>query len=43
LNLGIAFQESGNATRAAEQYRRVLEIAPQSSREYQAAAALLGR
>ena len=41
LNLGIAYQESGNAAKAAEQYRRVLELAPRGSREYQAAATLL--
>ena len=41
LNLGIAYQESGNPTKAAEQYRRVLELAPHGSREYQAAATLL--
>ncbi|HEU4590731.1 MAG TPA: tetratricopeptide repeat protein, partial [Steroidobacteraceae bacterium] len=41
LNLGIAYQESGNLAKAADQYRRVLEMAPHGSREYQAAAALL--
>ena len=41
LNLGIAYQESGNTAKAAEQYRRVLELAPHGSREYQAAATLL--
>ena len=40
LNLGIAYQESGNPTKAAEQYRRVLEVAPHGSREYQAAQTL---
>jgi len=43
LNLGIAYQESGNSDRAAEQYRRVLEVAPPRSREYQAASALLNK
>jgi arylsulfatase A-like enzyme/Flp pilus assembly protein TadD len=42
LNLGIAYQESGNVEKATEEYRRVLELAPPGSREYQAAAALLG-
>jgi tetratricopeptide (TPR) repeat protein len=41
LNLGIAYQEIGNAEKASEQYRRVLELAALGSREYQAAAALL--
>jgi arylsulfatase A-like enzyme/Flp pilus assembly protein TadD len=41
LNLGIAYQESGNVEKAAEQYHRVLELAPPGSREYQAAMALL--
>jgi choline-sulfatase len=43
LNLGIAYQESGNPEKAAEQYHRVLELAPPGSREYQAAMALLAR
>jgi tetratricopeptide (TPR) repeat protein len=41
LNLGIAYQESGNAAKAAEQYRRILDSSPTGSREYQAAAKLL--
>jgi arylsulfatase A-like enzyme/Flp pilus assembly protein TadD len=42
LNLGIAYQESGDARRAAEQYRKVMTAAPGGSREKQAARELLG-
>ncbi len=41
LNLGIALQESGERERAAEQYRKVVAIAPPGSREKKAASALL--
>lgn len=42
LNLGIAYQESGQAERAAATYREVLATAPASAvREREAAAALL--
>lgn len=41
LNLGIAFQESGDRVKAAEAYRRLLTIAPANSREHNAATELL--
>lgn len=42
LNLGIAYQESGDRVKAAEAYRRVLATAPASAkRERKAAAQLL--
>jgi Tfp pilus assembly protein PilF len=41
LNIGIAYQESGNRERAADAYRRVLTDAAPASREYQAAKTLL--
>ena len=41
LNLGIAYQESGNAAKAAETYRQVLATAPATSREHDAAGALM--
>jgi cytochrome c-type biogenesis protein CcmH/NrfG len=41
LNLGIAYQESGDSARAAETYRQVLSSAPPASREWKAAQALL--
>jgi arylsulfatase A-like enzyme/Flp pilus assembly protein TadD len=41
LNLGIAFQESGDRVRAAEQYRAVLRAPAHFARERNAAAALL--
>ncbi len=41
LNLGIAYQESGDTKRAAEQYRKVIAAAPGGSREKQAARELL--
>jgi len=41
LNLGIALQQSGNATRAAEEYRRVLAAPASYRRERDAASALL--
>ena len=40
LNLGIAYQESGNTQQAGEQYRRVLESATGGSRERQVAIQL---
>jgi tetratricopeptide (TPR) repeat protein len=43
LNLGIAYQESGNTDRAAEQYRRVVADASPGSRESQAARSLLAQ
>jgi arylsulfatase A-like enzyme/Flp pilus assembly protein TadD len=41
LNLGIAYQESGDAAKAAETYRQILRSAPPASRERKAAEALL--
>ena len=41
LNLGIAYQESGNRDKAIEQYRRVLAETPPASREHAAATQLL--
>ena len=41
LNLGIAYQESGNPDRARDVYRRVVKDAPAGSREHEAAAKLL--
>jgi arylsulfatase A-like enzyme/Tfp pilus assembly protein PilF len=41
LNLGIAYQESGNRDKAIEQYRRVIAEAASGSREYTAATRLL--
>ena len=41
LNLGVAYQESGQVERAAEAYRAVIAAAPQGSREREAAVALL--
>jgi hypothetical protein len=41
LNLGVAFQESGQVERAAEAYRAVIAAAPQGSRERDAAVTLL--
>jgi tetratricopeptide (TPR) repeat protein len=41
LNLGIAYQESGNRDKAIETYRRVQSDAPAGSREHRAATDLL--
>ncbi|HET7619972.1 MAG TPA: sulfatase-like hydrolase/transferase [Vicinamibacterales bacterium] len=41
LNLGIAYQESGQSVKAMEEYRRVLAGAPRGSRERDAAGTLL--
>ena len=41
LNLGIAYQESGQREKAAEQYRRVLALAPPGSKPWSAATSLL--
>jgi Flp pilus assembly protein TadD len=41
LNLGIALQESGQPARAAEQYRKVMALAPAGSNEKRAASELL--
>jgi arylsulfatase A-like enzyme/Tfp pilus assembly protein PilF len=41
LNLGIAWQESGDRASAADAYRRVLTLAPPASREHKAATELL--
>ncbi|HSL21123.1 MAG TPA: sulfatase-like hydrolase/transferase [Vicinamibacterales bacterium] len=41
LNLGIAYQESGDTRRAAEQYRKVIAAAPAGSHEKRAAGKLL--
>jgi Flp pilus assembly protein TadD len=41
LNLGIALQESGQPARAAEQYRKVMALAPAGSKEKRAASELL--
>jgi arylsulfatase A-like enzyme/Flp pilus assembly protein TadD len=43
LNLGIAYQESGNRDKAMEAYRRVLTDAAPGSRDYQAATQLLAQ
>ena len=41
LNLGIAYQESGNREKAMEQYRRVLAEAAAGTKEHRAASELL--
>ena len=41
LNLGIAYQESGNRDKAFEVYRRVIADSSPASREHSAATALL--
>jgi tetratricopeptide (TPR) repeat protein len=41
LNLGIAYQESGNREKAMETYRRVLADASPGSKEHRAATDLL--
>ena len=43
LNLGIALQESGNAARARQQYRKVIATAGSHPREKEAARALLAQ
>ncbi len=41
LNLGIAYQESGQRQKAIDAYRAVLATAPPKAREREAAAALM--
>ena len=41
LNLGIAYQESGNREKAIEAYRRVIAEGSAASKEHQAATQLL--
>ena len=43
LNLGIAYQETGNREKAIDTYKRVLTDTPRESRQYRAAASLLGQ